>query len=82
MVDILMSDLEWEIKRIIAQQFDTEGDLLSTEHTLVNDIGADSLDIVELVMTLEDNYDIDIPDDEAQELETVGDIIEYISEQV
>ena len=40
------------------------------------------MDIVELVMTLEDNYDIDIPDDEAQELETVGDIIEYISEQV
>ena len=41
-----MPDLEWEIKRIIDQQFDTDGDLLSTEHTLVNDIGADSLDIV------------------------------------
>ena len=75
-------DLEYEVRRTISIQLDKDYDLVGTEHTLINDLGADSLDIVELVMTLEDNYDIDIPDDEAQELETVGDIIEYISEQV
>ena len=75
-----MPDLELEIKRIIAQQFDTDGDLLSTAHTLVNDIGGDSLDIVELVMTFEDMFEMDIPDEDAQAIQTVGDMIEYLKE--
>ena len=77
-----MFSLEDRVKRIIGQQLDRDFDMLSPEYNLVNDLGADSLDIVELVMCLEEEFDMEILDDEAETLETVGDIIEFIEDMV
>ena len=77
-----MFTYEDRIKRIIGHQLDRDFDKISPEFNLVNDLGADSLDIVELVMCLEEEFDIEILDDEAETLETVGDIIEFIEEMV
>ena len=73
-------DLEYEVRRTISIQLDKDYDLVGTEHTLINDLGADSLDIVELVMTFEDMFEMDIPDEDAQAIQTVGDMIEYLKE--
>ena len=61
-----MFSLEDRVKRIIGQQLDRDFDMLSPEYNLVNDLGADSLDIVELVMCLEEEFDMEILDDEAE----------------
>ena len=77
-----MFTYEDRIKRIIGHQLDRDFDMISPEFNLVNDLGADSLDIVELVMCLEEEFDIEILDDEAETLETVGDIIEFIEDMI
>lgn len=63
---------------IVAEQLGVDKDKISPETSFVNDLGADSLDTVELVMELEEEFDIDIPDDAAEKIQTVGQAIDYI----
>jgi len=63
---------------IVAEQLGVEKDKITTETSFVNDLGADSLDTVELVMELEEEFDINIPDDVAEKIQTVGQAIDFI----
>ena len=66
------------IRDTLAQQFEIEPESITMETNLIDDIGADSLDIVELIMALEDNFGISISDDDAAKLTTVSKIVEYL----
>lgn len=67
-----------EVKQIIVNELHVEAEKVTLETNLAEDLGADSLDAVEVVMALEDKYDIEIPDEAAQGLKTVGDLVSYI----
>lgn len=67
-----------KVKKIIVEQLGVEEDEITMESSFIDDLGADSLDIVELVMALEEEFDLEIPDSEAEKIATVGDIVEYI----
>ena len=67
---------------IVGEQLGVSKDQISNETSFVNDLGADSLDTVELVMELEEEFDINIPDDAAEKIQTVGQAIEYIEKSV
>jgi len=73
-----MSEIEKKVFRLIAEQLDIPHEQVTATSRFIEDLGADSLDVVELVMTLEEEFDIDIPDDDAQELITVGAAVQYI----
>ena len=72
------SEIEKQLKNIIAEQIGVSMDSLKPEAKFIEDLGADSLDIVELMMNIEEAFNIDIPDDEAEKLLTVGDALSYI----
>ena len=73
-----MSDIEQRVKKIVAEQLGTkEADVKNTS-SFVDDLGADSLDTVELVMALEEEFDCEIPDEEAEKIQTVGAAIDFI----
>ena len=76
-----MSDIEARVKKIIAEQLGVPEADVSAEKAFVADLGADSLDTVELVMALEDEFGIEIPDDAAEHIQTVGDAVKFISEK-
>jgi acyl carrier protein len=67
-----------KIKEIIVEQLGVDAEDVNMESSFIDDLGADSLDIVELIMALEDEYNIEIPDEDAEKIETVGDAIKYI----
>lgn len=67
-----------KVKKIIVEQLGVEEDEITMESSFIDDLGADSLDIVELIMALEEEFDLEIPDSEAEKISTVGDIVEYI----
>lgn len=67
-----------KIQNILAQQFEVSADSISTDTNIVDDLGADSLDVVELIMSVEDEFGFSIPDEDAAELVTVGKLAEYI----
>lgn len=69
-----------KVKAIIIEQLGVEEAEVKTESSFVDDLGADSLDIVELVMALEEEFDLEIPDEDAEKIRTVGDAIKYIQE--
>lgn len=69
-----------KVKDIIVEQFDIDEDKVTAKANIQDDIGADSLDIVDLVMTLEEEFDIEIPDDAVEGIKTVGDIVKYIED--
>lgn len=71
--------IEERIKKIVCNQMGTTPDKISRETSFVNDLGADSLDTVELVMEFEDEFEISIPDEDAEKIQTVGAAVEYIS---
>jgi acyl carrier protein len=78
-----MSDksIEDRVKDIIVEQLGVSADQVTPEAKFVEDLGADSLDTVELVMAFEEEFDIEVPDDEAEKLQSVGDVITYINSQ-
>ena len=73
-----MSSIEERVKKIVAEQLGVKEEEVQTEASFVEDLGADSLDTVELVMALEEEFGSDIPDEDAEKLTTVGDAIKYI----
>lgn len=75
------TSIEEKVKEIIIKQMGVNKDQVAPETSFVNDLGADSLDTVELVMELEDAFDMNIPDEDAEKIQTVGDAINYIKER-
>ncbi|NNG14988.1 MAG: acyl carrier protein [Gemmatimonadales bacterium] len=75
-------DMEEKVKDIIVEELGVEREKLTSEASFMEDLGADSLDTVELVMAFEKEFDIDIPDEEAEKLRTVGDALKYLHEKV
>ena len=69
-----------KLKEIIADKLSVNEDEITMESTFIDDLGADSLDIVELIMALEEELEIEIPDEDAEGFKTVGDVVEYITE--
>ena len=69
-----------KVAAILAEQLDAEEDAITLDTSLVDDLGADSLDVVDLVMTLEDEFDMEIPDKDITEVRTVGDVVKYLEE--
>ena len=69
-----------KVKAILADQFDAEEEKITTETTIQDDLGADSLDVVDLLMTIEDEFEVEIPDTEIENLKSVGDLVKYIEE--
>jgi acyl carrier protein len=67
-----------KIKEVIAEKLSVDVEEVTMESSFVEDLGADSLDIVELIMALEDEFDIEIPDEDAEKIATVSDVVEYI----
>jgi acyl carrier protein len=74
------SNVQERVVKIVAEQMGVDKGKVSPETSFVNDLGADSLDTVELVMELEDEFDISIPDEDAEKIQTVGQAIQYIEE--
>lgn len=71
--------MEFErVKNVIVYQLSVDADEVTLEASFVDDLGADSLDVVELIMGLETEFDIEIPDEDAEKISTVGDAVEYI----
>ena len=69
------------MKEIIAEQLSVEADVITEESRFKEDLGADSLDLFELVMALEDEYSVEIPAEELQKMATVGDVVNYLKEK-
>ena len=67
-----------KVKAILAEQFDYEEDKITPETTIADDLGADSLDVVDLLMSIEDEFEIEVPDEEIENIKTVGDLVKYI----
>jgi len=75
-------NVEEKVKAIIAERLRADMDKIKPDANFINDLGADSLDQVELVMALEDEFGLEIADDEAQKLDTVGKAIDYVKSKV
>lgn len=75
-----VENVQERVKNIIVEQLGVEADQVKPEAQFVNDLGADSLDTVELIMALEEEFDIEIPDEKAEKIKTVGEAIEYIDQ--
>lgn len=73
-----MSDIESQVKEIIVEQLDVKPEDVTEAKAFTDDLGADSLAIVELVLALEEKFEVKIPDDEVDKIKTVGDAISYI----
>ena len=71
-----------KVKEIIVDQLDVEADQVTADASFIEDLGADSLDTVELVMALEENFDIEIPDEDAEKIKCVKDAVSYIDKNV
>ena len=69
-----------KVKGIIVEQLGVAEENVNTEASFIDDLGADSLDIVELIMALEEEFDLEIPDAEAEKIVTVNDVVEYIKD--
>ena len=67
-----------KVKAILSEQFDVEEDTISLDTTIAEDLGADSLDVVDLLMSIEDEFEIEIPDGEIENIKTVGELVKYI----
>ena len=71
-----------KVKAILVDQLDADEDLIKMDTLISDDLGADSLDIADIVMSLEEEFEVDVPDDALQNMKTVGDIVKYIEDKV
>ncbi|MBO5321870.1 MAG: acyl carrier protein [Clostridia bacterium] len=71
-----------KVKQMLAEQLDADVDSLTMETNIAKDLDADSLDVVELLMTIEDEFNIEIPDEEIENIRTIGELTEYIQENM
>lgn len=76
------ADIFEKVKKIVTDQLSVEGDTIKPQSNFANDLGADSLDTVELVMALEEEFDIEIPDEAAEKITTVQEAVDYINTKV
>lgn len=67
-----------KIREIIVEQLDVDEDKVTADASITEDLGADSLDVVDLVMSIEESFDLEIPDEEVENIKTVGDIVKFI----
>lgn len=77
----MADEIETKVKEIIVEQLSVNADDITTDSKFIEDLGADSLDQVELVMAFEEEFEMDIPDEEAEKIRTVGDAVSYIRSQ-
>ena len=77
-----VENVEERVLNIVCEQLGTSRDKITRETSFINDLGADSLDTVELVMEFEDEFEINIPDEDAEKIQTVGDAITYIESKL
>ena len=77
-----MSDIADRVKKIVVEHLGVEADKVSESASFIDDLGADSLDTVELVMAFEEEFDIEIPDDAAEKIKTVKNAVDYIDSQM
>jgi len=76
-----MSEIASRVREIIAQELGVEGEKVTDDANFVEDLGADSLDTVELVMAFEEEFGVEIPDEDAEQMQTVGQAIKYLDEK-
>jgi len=76
------TELENKVSEIIVEQLGASKEEIVPEASFTDDLGADSLDIVELVMAMEEEFDIEIPDEDAEKIQTIGDALSYVKERV
>jgi acyl carrier protein len=74
--------LKDRIRDLVAEQLGVDGADLKSDSDIVEDLGADSLDVVELVMAIEENFDIEVPDEDAEGMRTIGDVERYVTARV
>lgn len=67
-----------KVKTILSEQFDVEEDNITMETSIVNDLGADSLDVVDLLMNIDDEFGVEVPDEDVEKVKTVEDLVNYI----
>lgn len=67
-----------KVKAILSEQFDVEEDTITNDTSITEDLGADSLDVVDLLMSIEDEFEIEVPDTEIENIKTVGELVKYI----
>jgi acyl carrier protein len=77
----MAESIEPKVREIVAEQLQISADEINLDSSFIDDLGADSLDIVELVMAMEDSFQMDIPDEEAEKIQTVRNAIDYITAQ-
>lgn len=78
----MTANLETRVADIIVEQLGATREEIIPEASFIDDLGADSLDIVELVMAMEETFDVEIPDDDAEKIQTIGDAIAYLKERL
>ena len=76
-----MSDVAERVKKIVVEHLNVDGEKVTDNASFIEDLGADSLDIVELVMAFEEEFSVEVPDEDAEKLQTVGDVTKYIEER-
>ena len=69
-----------KLRAILSHQFDVEKDTITMETSIIEDLSADSLDVVDMLMSLEDEFDVEIPDEEIEKMRTVAEVVAYIEE--
>ena len=77
-----MSDIVEQVKSIVAEQLDRDKDSITIESSFVEDLGADSLDAIDIVMSVEDEFKIEVPDEIIEKIESVGDILNYVENNI
>lgn len=78
----MSGSLAQQIRELVSEQLGVDPAVLNSDANILEDLGADSLDVVELVMAIEEAFDIEIPDEDAEAMRTVGDVEKYVAERV
>ena len=76
------AELSQRLQDLLSEQLGVDDDALRSDANILDDLGADSLDVVELVMAIEETFDIEIPDDDAETMRTIGDVQNYVAKRV